>query len=87
MIRRRRAWLAALLSLALPGLGQLYAGHPAVGAYVATLAAAAFMLATWVLLPPGPVALLLGFIVGVTVYLAVCVHAGIMAAREPPHSS
>jgi signal peptidase I len=85
MPRKRRPWVAALLSLVLPGLGHLYAGQPAaaLAAYVATLAGAAFMAATWLWAPEGPVPILLGFLVAVGAYLAVVVHAWLLAGRQP----
>ncbi len=85
MTRKRRPWVAALFSLVLPGLGHLYAGHlaAALTAYAATLAATAFMTATWLWAPQGPVPILLGYLVALGVYLAVIVHASLLARGQP----
>jgi len=85
MTRRRRPWVAAVLSLALPGLGQLYAGSPAAAlfAYAATVCAAALMGALWLWAPGGPVPILLGFVVAVVTYLGVAIHAWLVAAAQP----
>jgi signal peptidase I len=84
MTRRRRPWVAALFSLVLPGLGQLYAGHPAAAfaAYLSTLGGAAFMAAMWLWPPGGIIPVLLGFLVAVGAYLAVMVHAWLLARRQ-----
>lgn len=86
MTRRRRPWVAALLSLVLPGLGQLYAGHAvaALAAYAATFLGAAFMALMWLWAPGGPIAILLGPFVAGTAYLGVAIHAWLLARRQPP---
>jgi signal peptidase I len=85
MTRRRRPWLAALLSLAVPGLGHLYAGYPvaAILVYVAVLLSFGLMLAAWLLVPSAPANILLGLAAFPTIFLAVPIHAGILAARQP----
>ncbi|HSE47525.1 MAG TPA: signal peptidase I [Gemmatimonadales bacterium] len=85
MTRKRRPWVAAVLSLVLPGLGQLYAGHAAaaLAGYAATACGAAFMLAMWLWAPGGPVPILLGVLVAVATYLAVAIHAWVIAGRWP----
>ncbi len=85
MTRRRRPWLAALLSLALPGLGHLYAGYPAAAlfAYAAVLLSFGLMVAAWLLVPSAPANILLGLAAFPTIFLAVPIHAGILAARQP----
>lgn len=86
MTRKRRPWLAALLSLVLPGLGQLYAGHAAgaVAAYGATVGALALMGAIWLFVPGGPLVILVGVAIGLGTYLAVILHAWRLAARQRP---
>jgi signal peptidase I len=85
MIRTRRPWMAALLSLVLPGLGHLYAGYPAAAliAYLVTLSGAGFMAAMWLWGAAGPAAVLLGFLAAVGAYLGVLVHAWLLARRQP----
>jgi signal peptidase I len=85
MTRRRRPWLAALLSLAVPGLGHLYAGYPVAGilAYVAVVLSFGLMLAAWLLISSAPANILLGLAAFPTIFLAVPIHAGILAARQP----
>jgi signal peptidase I len=85
MTRRRRPWLAALLSLPVPGLGHLYAGYPvaAIVAYVAVLLSFGLMLAAWLLVPTAPANILLGLAAFPTIFLAVSIHAAILAARQP----
>ena len=85
MTTRRRPWLAALLSLAVPGLGHLYAGYPvaAILAYVAVLFGFGLTLAAWLLVPSAPANILLGLAAFPTIFLAVPIHAGILAARQP----
>jgi signal peptidase I len=77
--------VAAVLSLVLPGLGQLYAGHAAaaLAAYAATVCGAAFMAAMWLWAPGGPIPILLGFVVAVVTYLGVAIHAWLIATRQP----
>jgi signal peptidase I len=84
MTRRRRPWLAALLSLVVPGLGHLYAGYPAaaLAAYVLALLGLGLMLAAWLLIPSAPANIILGLAAFPTIYLAIPVHAGILAARQ-----
>jgi signal peptidase I len=85
MTRKRRPWVAAVLSFVVPGLGQLYAGHAAQGlaAYAATVCAAAFTAALWLWAPGGAIPILLGFVVAVGTYLAVITHAWLLARRQP----
>jgi signal peptidase I len=85
MTRKRRPWVAALLSLVLPGLGQLYAGSPATAliAYLVTVSGTGFMTAMWLWGPAGPVAIVLGFLVAAGAYLGVLIHAWLLARRRP----
>jgi signal peptidase I len=85
MTRKRHPWVAAVLSLLLPGLGQLYAGRAAaaLAAYGATACGAAFMAALWYWAPGGPIPILLGFAVAAVSYLAVIIHAWLLARRQP----
>lgn len=85
MTRRRRPWAAALFSLVLPGLGQLYAGHPvaAVAAYVAQAGAVALALVLWLVVPGGPITIVAGALLAVGTFLAVSIHAWVLAARQP----
>jgi hypothetical protein len=87
MTRRRRPWIAALLSFVLPGLGHLYVGYPAMAAvaYAAVFFSFAIMLAAWLLIPSAPLNILLGLAAFPTIYLVVPVHAWILAARRPPN--
>lgn len=84
-MRQRRPWIAALLSLIVPGLGHLYAGYPvaAVLAYAAALFSFGLMLAAWLLIPSAPTNIVLGLAAFPTIYLALPIHAGILAARQP----
>src|SRR5258708_7790688 len=85
MTRKRRPWVAAVLSFIAPGLGQLYAGHAAqaLAAYAAAACGGAFMAALWLWAPGGPIPILLGFVVAVVTYLAVTAHAWLLARRQP----
>jgi signal peptidase I len=83
MSRKRRPWLAALLSLLHPGFGHLYAGHPAagLGAYVTFWCAFLFMLAMGLWAPGGPIPLLLGFLTFVVAFPVIALHAWRLARR------
>ncbi len=86
MIRARRPWAAALLSLALAGLGHLYGGYPrtALLAYGLNLCAPAVLLASWLLLPAAPWNILLGLLAFPLLGLATSVHAAVLARRRSP---
>jgi signal peptidase I len=64
-ISRPRPILAAFLTLLVPGLGHLYAGHAARGAacFVAFLGAAAAMFLVMLFAPPTPVSIIIGLAV------------------------
>jgi signal peptidase I len=84
MTRKRRPWVAAVLSLIVPGLGQLYAGNAAhaLAAYAVTACGGAFMAVLWLWAPGGPIPILLGLVVAVVTYLAVTTHAWFFAKRQ-----
>jgi signal peptidase I len=52
-------------------------------AYVAVLLSFGLMLAAWLLVPWAPANILLGLAAFPTIFLAVPIHAGILAARQP----
>src|SRR5262245_35245952 len=84
MTTRRRPWLAALLSFVVPGLGHLYVGYPlaALIAYVVELLSVALMLVVG-LLTSSPAGILLSFLTPLAIYVAIAVHAAVLAARQP----
>jgi len=86
MVSRREPWLAVLLSLFTPGLGQLYAGRPKALVGFALLGQLATWLAlgSWIFLPAGWLTLLLGFVLVLGVLLANIVHAARAASRAGP---
>ncbi len=47
MARQKRPWLAALLSLILPGLGELYIGESRKGAYLIALTPFYYVVVPW----------------------------------------
>ncbi len=83
MTKPRRPWVAVLLTILTPGLGHLYAGYPAAGviAYVAALMLMGLMIAAWLLMPIAPANILLGLIAFPVLYLAIPIHAAILARR------
>ncbi|HEX6615524.1 MAG TPA: signal peptidase I [Gemmatimonadales bacterium] len=88
MSKRRRPWLAALLNLVVPGLGQLYAGYPvaAVVAYGLTTLAMAAWIGSSVLLPQNRTLFLLLAAGVAAVVLGLLIHAATLSAREPTAS-
>jgi signal peptidase I len=52
-------------------------------AYAAVFFSFAFMLAAWLLVPSAPINILLGLAAFPTIYLAVPIHAWILASRQP----
>jgi signal peptidase I len=85
MISQRRPWLAGMLSLALPGLGQLYAGRPraAAVAYLLSAVAAMFVLGAPLVLPIAPLNVLVALLALLAVLVGVPLHAAKLAADAP----
>ena len=83
MTAERRPWIAAGLSLVLPGLGHLYVGRPAAGVAASLLGVLAIVLlyvgAVWIPLAPLNVALPVLMIP--LVWVGVPVHAALIARR------
>ncbi len=86
MISQRRPWLAALLSLVAPGLGQLYAGRPnaALGFALGLQVVGWVVLSLWVLLPPSQFIVLIGFLILLSALAAAVANAGVAAYRAGP---
>jgi len=82
----RKPWLAALLSLLVPGLGHLYAGKAKTAVFVAVTAqAASWLTLTFsVLMPPSKVTATLFVLVPIGTLLAIILHAGVTARRADP---
>jgi signal peptidase I len=88
MSKRRRPWLAALLNLFVPGLGQLYAGYPvaALVAYGLTTLAMGAWIGSSVAFPESR-ALFLFLAAGVVaVVVGLLVQAARLSARDPAAS-
>lgn len=86
MSTRRRPWVAALLSLALPGLGHLYAGNPggALAAYGLSLAALLAMVVAWLSLPGPPFNLLVATLALLLIFVGIPLHAALRAQQAQP---
>jgi signal peptidase I len=80
----RRAWLAALLSLATPGLGHLYDGTPLGGAvaYVLLVISVWLLSAAWLFVPVAPANIILGLAVFIAVYVGIPAHAALLARKR-----
>lgn len=80
----RRAWVAALLSLALPGLGHLYAGTPGKGifAFSCLVVALPLCLVAMLELPTAPFNVILTLLVVLGVVVWVVVDAARSARRQ-----
>lgn len=83
IMKPRRPWFAALLTLVTPGLGHLYAGYPlaAVLAHIAAFMLMGLMITAWVFIPIAPANILLGLVAFPLLYLAIPTHAAILARR------
>jgi signal peptidase I len=83
MTSPRRTWIAALLSLLLPGLGHLYVGRPgpAAAASLLSVAAVALMYLCALFIPLAPWNIALSFLLIPTVWLGVPLHAALLARR------
>ena len=86
MITKRRPWIAALLSVGVPGLGHLYAGRvaAALSALGFAVVAGVGALASGVLLPLPPLNVLLIVPALLLIYVGVPIHAALSARRAPP---
>jgi signal peptidase I len=80
--RRKKRWVAAILSFLFPGLGQVYAGYPRRGMTIAlTLWAISFLVFHFRLLQY-PAGLFLWIVAGLIVLAAVMIDAAVLARRE-----
>jgi signal peptidase I len=80
----RQAWIAALLSLATPGLGHLYDGDPLAGvlAYAILVLSVWILSAAWLFVPIAPANIILGLVVFLGAYVAIPIHAALLARKR-----
>jgi signal peptidase I len=83
--RPRKAWIAALLSFCLAGLGQLYAGRPGRAlAWLLGSASSLWLLGGLVLLAPARPVLIAMLLLAVAIPLAGIIDAALVAKRSDP---
>jgi signal peptidase I len=85
MLRPRKPWLAAVLSLLLPGLGHLYSGEPRAASlvYLASFVVLGVAVAAF-FLPLAPFNVMIGYVLVLAFYLVVCWDAFRRAGQSGP---
>ena len=83
--KTKKPWVAGILSLVFPGLGQLYAGRPRRGLAISLTLSVITLLVLFIRLLQQPIGLLVWVVAGVLVRVAVVTDA-VLSARQNKHA-